>query len=174
MGNSLEDWKREPTTVGAIFGIDLPYRPPKNPVGAFLWRQRFWIETTSGLSLLEPWEKLLTCAYPLFLSPQARPMSLPLWPPPIPKPAHADPPSSPLSSTPGTHTRARGRTVALLYFLLTLVFTGLFKFVPQQAPLLYRRTLYYLFGSDSSEAAAASMRRLVADWAGRNASIGDL
>ncbi|KAI1792221.1 hypothetical protein LXA43DRAFT_887735 [Ganoderma leucocontextum] len=124
MGNSLEDWKRVPSTAGALFGIDLPYRPPKNPVGAFLWRQRFWIETTSGLSLLEPWEKLLT--------------------------------------------------LALLYFLLTLVFTGLYKFVPQQAPLLYRRTLYYLFGSEGSEVAAMSVLRLVADWAGRNASIGEL
>ena len=63
------------------------------------------------------------------------------------------------------------RAVAILYFLLTLVFTGLYKFVPQQAPLLYRRTLYYLFGSEGSE---VSVRRLVADWAGRNASIGDL
>ena len=78
MGNSLEDWKREPTTVGAIFGIDLPYRPPKNPVGAFLWRQRFWIETTSGLSLLEPWEKLLTRAY--------LPLSSPFPSPNVPTP----------------------------------------------------------------------------------------
>ncbi|KAI0764684.1 hypothetical protein C8Q74DRAFT_1205469 [Fomes fomentarius] len=57
--NTLEDWKRTPSTVEALFAIDLPYRPPKNPVGAFLWRQRIWIETTCGLSLLEPWEKLL-------------------------------------------------------------------------------------------------------------------
>ncbi len=61
--------------------------------------------------------------------------------------------------------------MAIVYFVLTLVFTGLYKFVPQQAPLLYRRTLYYLFGS---EAAAMSVRRLVAGWAGRNASIGDV
>ncbi|PIL27150.1 hypothetical protein GSI_10291 [Ganoderma sinense ZZ0214-1] len=119
MGNSLEDWKREPTTAGALFNIDLPYRPPKNPVGAFLWRQRFWIETTSGLSVLEPWEKILT--------------------------------------------------LALLYFLLTLVFTGVYKVVPQQAPLLYRRTLYYLFGSEGSDSALS-----VANWASRNTSIGDL
>lgn len=62
-GITLEDWKRTPTTVEALFAIDLPYRPPKNPVGAFLWRQRIWIETTCGLSLLEPWEKLLVREY---------------------------------------------------------------------------------------------------------------
>ena len=76
MGNSLEDWKRTPTTAAALFSIDLPYRPPKNAVGAFLWRKRFWIETTSGLSLLEPWEKILTRAYLLpplltFLQPRS-------------------------------------------------------------------------------------------------------
>ena len=160
MGNSLEDWKRVPTTAGALFGIDLPYRPPKNPVGAFLWRQRFWIETTSGLSLLEPWEKILTR------------MSPPL---PLPSPPSMQCGMLTLACIilpyPQTATR---RAVAILYFLLTLVFTGLYKFVPQPAPLLYRRTLYYLFGSEGSEAAAMSVRRLVADWAGRNTSIGDL
>ncbi|KAI8973140.1 hypothetical protein BD414DRAFT_499260 [Trametes punicea] len=59
MGNSLEDWKRVPTTADVLFGIHLPYRPPKNPVGAFFWRKRVWLETTSGLCLFEPWEKIL-------------------------------------------------------------------------------------------------------------------
>ncbi|EJF61568.1 hypothetical protein DICSQDRAFT_105708 [Dichomitus squalens LYAD-421 SS1] len=124
MGNSLEDWKRTPTTTAVLFGIDLPYRPPKNAVGAFLWRQRLWIETTCGLSLLEPWEKILT--------------------------------------------------LAILYLTLTVVFTGLYTFLPQELPLLYRRTLYYFLGNEESEAAALSVRRLVGGWVARNASVGEL
>ncbi|KAI0700686.1 hypothetical protein C8T65DRAFT_545301, partial [Cerioporus squamosus] len=120
MGNTLEDWKRIPTTASAVFGIDLPYHPPKSAVGAFLWRRRFWLETTLGLSLLEPWEKLLT--------------------------------------------------LAIIYFVLTLVFTGLYRFLPQHVPVLYRRTLYYLLGNEESEIAANSVRRLVAGWVARNAS----
>ncbi|EKM53101.1 uncharacterized protein PHACADRAFT_52265, partial [Phanerochaete carnosa HHB-10118-sp] len=34
-------------------------RPPKSPVGAFFWRRRVWFETTMGLSVLEPWEKVM-------------------------------------------------------------------------------------------------------------------
>ncbi|KAI0073844.1 hypothetical protein K474DRAFT_1602620 [Panus rudis PR-1116 ss-1] len=59
MPNTLEDWKRVPTTSAVIFGVELPYRPPKNSLGAFLWRKRIWIESTMGLSVLEPWEKIL-------------------------------------------------------------------------------------------------------------------
>lgn len=59
MPNTLEFWKHVPSTAAAIFAIELPYRPPKHPVGAYIWRWRFWLETTIGLSLLEPWEKLL-------------------------------------------------------------------------------------------------------------------
>ncbi|KAK7689580.1 hypothetical protein QCA50_007372 [Cerrena zonata] len=59
MTNAYASWKRVPTTSSAILGLDLPYRPPKNPIGAFLWRRRIWLETTFGLSLLEPWEKIL-------------------------------------------------------------------------------------------------------------------
>ena len=78
MGNSLEDWKRTPTTADAIFGIHLPYRAPKNPVGAFLWRQRVWLETTFGLCLFEPWEKILIreSAGPIFASLTTSPV---LW-----------------------------------------------------------------------------------------------
>ncbi|KAI0780342.1 hypothetical protein BD413DRAFT_607668 [Trametes elegans] len=131
MGNTYEDWTRVPTTAGALFGIELPYRPPKNALGAFLWRRRFWLETTSGLSLLEPWEKILV--------------------------------------------------LAIFYLLLTLVFTGLYKFVPQQAPLLYHRLLYYFFGNDdpaahahavASASTAVSARHFagVADWIQHNVS----
>ena len=62
--------------------------------------------------------------------------------------------------------------MAILYLLLTFVFTGVYTLLPQQAPLLYRRTLYYLFGNEGSEVAAMSMRRLVAGWVGRNAATG--
>lgn len=72
MRNSLEHWKRKPTTAETLFAIDLPYRPPKSAVGAFLWRRRFWLETTWGLSLLEPWEKILVCEYHSYLYKPAR------------------------------------------------------------------------------------------------------
>ncbi|KAI9066156.1 hypothetical protein FKP32DRAFT_1674114 [Trametes sanguinea] len=120
MGNSLEDWKRTPTTADTIFGVHLPLRPPKNPVGAYLWRWRVWFETTSGLVVFEPWEKILI--------------------------------------------------LTVFYLLLTLVLTGLYKFLPQQLPQLYRRLLYYFFGSEESDVAAtavsvsSSVRHLVAGW----------
>ena len=63
MKKAYESWKRVPTTTSAIIGLDLPYRPPKSPLGAFLWRRRMWLETTIGLSLLEPWEKVLVREY---------------------------------------------------------------------------------------------------------------
>lgn len=59
MRNSLEFWRTTPSTAAALFSVEMPYRPPKNPVGAFLWRRRMWVETTMGLSVLEPWEKVM-------------------------------------------------------------------------------------------------------------------
>ncbi|CDO76391.1 hypothetical protein BN946_scf184937.g5 [Trametes cinnabarina] len=96
MGNSLEDWKRTPTTASTLFGVHLPLRPPK--------------------------------------------------------------------------TRRRVRlalALVVFYLLLTLVVTGLCKFVPQQLPQAYRRLLYYFFGSEDSDVAAmsSSVRHLVAGWA---------
>lgn len=70
--NSLEFWKSTPTTAAVLFGIEMPYRPPKSTFGALLWRRRVWLETTTGLSLLEPWEKVLlrACTHP----PRGRPV----------------------------------------------------------------------------------------------------
>ncbi|TDL20545.1 hypothetical protein BD410DRAFT_772507 [Rickenella mellea] len=34
-------------------------RQPENPIAAFFWRRRMWVETTFALSMMEPWEKLL-------------------------------------------------------------------------------------------------------------------
>ncbi|GJE93990.1 hypothetical protein PsYK624_101570 [Phanerochaete sordida] len=59
MHNSLEYWRTTPSTAAALFSVEMPYRPPKSRVGAFLWRRRMWLETTMGLSVLEPWEKLM-------------------------------------------------------------------------------------------------------------------
>jgi len=56
---SPETWRRVPNTAAAIFGITIPYRPPTNRIGAFLWRKRMLLETTTGLVLLETWEKTL-------------------------------------------------------------------------------------------------------------------
>ncbi|RDX49173.1 hypothetical protein OH76DRAFT_1312347, partial [Lentinus brumalis] len=56
---SYAEWKREPTIAQVLFGLHLPYRPPRSLIGEFLWRRRVWIEVTFALSMLEPWEKFL-------------------------------------------------------------------------------------------------------------------
>ncbi|TFK81605.1 hypothetical protein K466DRAFT_449666, partial [Polyporus arcularius HHB13444] len=56
---SYAEWKREPTTMQVLFGLHLPYRPPRSFIGKFLWRRRVWVEVTFALSMLEPWEKFL-------------------------------------------------------------------------------------------------------------------
>ncbi|KAF8634759.1 hypothetical protein AX15_000722 [Amanita polypyramis BW_CC] len=33
--------------------------PPKSRIGYFLWRRRLWFESTFGLTVMEPWEKML-------------------------------------------------------------------------------------------------------------------
>ncbi|THH16311.1 hypothetical protein EW146_g4310 [Bondarzewia mesenterica] len=44
----------------SLFAIELaPYKPPSSHLGAFLWRKRVWLEVTFGVSVLEPWEKIL-------------------------------------------------------------------------------------------------------------------
>lgn len=57
---SVAEWTRQPSSFEAIFGLELPYTPPKNPIAACIWRWRLWGEVTFALSMLEPWEKLLT------------------------------------------------------------------------------------------------------------------
>ena len=56
---SYAEWKREPTITQVLFGLQLPYRPPRSLIGTFLWRRRVWVEVTFALSMLEPWEKFL-------------------------------------------------------------------------------------------------------------------
>ena len=63
MPNTLEFWKHVPSTFAAIFAIELAYRPPQSKVGTVVWKWRIWLETTVGLSLLEPWEKVLMSEY---------------------------------------------------------------------------------------------------------------
>ena len=58
---SYAEWKREPTITQVLFGLQLPYRPPRSLIGTFLWRRRVWVEVTFALSMLEPWEKFLVC-----------------------------------------------------------------------------------------------------------------
>ena len=67
---SYAEWKREPTIPQVLFGLHLPYRPPRSLVGKFLWRRRVWVEVTFALSMLEPWEKFLVCECSSLLSPQ--------------------------------------------------------------------------------------------------------
>ncbi|KAI0764682.1 hypothetical protein C8Q74DRAFT_1180092, partial [Fomes fomentarius] len=56
---SYAEWKRQPTLMQVLFGLQLPYRPPRSFLGKFLWRRRVWVEVTFALSMLEPWEKFL-------------------------------------------------------------------------------------------------------------------
>lgn len=56
---SVAEWTRQPSSFEAIFGLELPYKPPKNPIAAHVWRWRLWGEVTFALSMLEPWEKLV-------------------------------------------------------------------------------------------------------------------
>ncbi|EKM53107.1 uncharacterized protein PHACADRAFT_259275 [Phanerochaete carnosa HHB-10118-sp] len=56
---SLPAWKRVPTTADVLFGLALPYRPPKSSLGAYIWRKRLWFESTFALTMLQPWEKVL-------------------------------------------------------------------------------------------------------------------
>lgn len=56
---SSAEWKRQPSTLDVIFGLELPYRAPKSAFGRFLWKWRLWVEVTFALSMLQPWEKVL-------------------------------------------------------------------------------------------------------------------
>ena len=69
---SIPTWKRVPTTFDVIFGFVLPYTAPKSAFGAFLWRKRVWFETTFALTMMEPWEKILLSALPVFRAPSSR------------------------------------------------------------------------------------------------------
>ena len=140
MPNTLEHWKHTPSTVETIFALDLPYRPPTNPVGAFIWRRRMWIETTMGLSLLEPWEKLMSCACFLLLS-FFLSLSLRL-------------------------TYAWLYIGIFFYSLLLLTITSVWKFTPLQLSLLQERLTYYFYGHETKSAAVVT--RVVSRLAGHN------
>ncbi|TFY78077.1 hypothetical protein EWM64_g5934 [Hericium alpestre] len=46
--------------LSTLFTLELDsFEPPSSPLGALLWRHRMRFETTLGLSVLEPWEKVL-------------------------------------------------------------------------------------------------------------------
>ncbi|TFY50201.1 hypothetical protein EVG20_g11660 [Dentipellis fragilis] len=56
---SLHTHKPAPS-FASLFSLELaPFEPPQSFLGAFLWRKRMWFETTFGLSVFEPWEKIL-------------------------------------------------------------------------------------------------------------------
>ena len=63
--------------------------------------------------------------------------------------------------------------MAIFYLLLTLLVAAVFQFAPQQAPRLYHRTLYYLFGSEGGlpMSASAGVRRLIAGWTVQNSTL---
>ncbi|KZT06647.1 uncharacterized protein LAESUDRAFT_146667 [Laetiporus sulphureus 93-53] len=132
---SPETWKRVPTTAAAIFSITMPYRPPKNPVGAFFWRKRMLFETTMGLALLERWEKILLSEY-------SSDPSLCMW---------------------QCDLLMRRGVVIILYSMLILVVTGLYKYAPQYAVFVKQRTAYYIYGNEPEENVGR-----VADWVVRN------
>lgn len=111
---SPETWRRVPATAAALFGITIPYRPPSNRIGAFFWRKRMLFEATTGLCLLESWEKTLM----LFL----------------------------------------------IYSILTLAITGVYKYAPQSAVYVTQRTAYYFLGHEPEHSATAP----VVDWTVHN------
>lgn len=125
MPNSPESWKRVPSTRDALFGLELPYRPPKSPIAALLWRRRIWLETTFGLSVLEPWEKLLVCKslMPVRRNCQSYRSSLII---PI---------------------------VVVFYLLLSLVLMGFLKYLPLQLIRLEPRMLYCFLEEESQRSA---------------------
>ncbi|KIO18374.1 hypothetical protein M407DRAFT_246501 [Tulasnella calospora MUT 4182] len=40
---------------------DLSNRPPAGTIDRWIWQKRMWVESTSAMTMLEPWEKLLVC-----------------------------------------------------------------------------------------------------------------
>ncbi|KIP01627.1 hypothetical protein PHLGIDRAFT_80310 [Phlebiopsis gigantea 11061_1 CR5-6] len=97
----------------------MPYRPPKSAFGALLWRRRVWLETTTGLSLLEPWEKVLI--------------------------------------------------LAIFYFLLLLLITGVYKLLPGQLEAVQYRMVYYFFGQEADKP-GVYVQRFVASLLGNSSA----
>lgn len=64
--------------------------------------------------------------------------------------------------------------MTILYLFLTLLFTGVYKFAPQQVSQVYRRGLYYLFGISQSGNELRRLVRVVGGRAAQNASVGEL
>ncbi|KAA1477802.1 hypothetical protein DENSPDRAFT_845018 [Dentipellis sp. KUC8613] len=56
---SLHAHKPAPPFASLFFLELAPFEPPQSFLGTFLWRKRMWFETTFGLSVFEPWEKIL-------------------------------------------------------------------------------------------------------------------
>lgn len=59
----MVEWTRQPSSFEAVFGLELPYKAPKNPIAAYIWKWRLWGEVTFALSMLEPWEKLVASKF---------------------------------------------------------------------------------------------------------------
>ncbi|KAF8664119.1 hypothetical protein AX16_000809 [Volvariella volvacea WC 439] len=76
-------------------------RKPESRLAQIFWRWRLWFESTFCLTMMEPWEKLIT--------------------------------------------------MAVISVLLTLLLTGLFKYLPQHLVVMQRRAVYYLFGQEGDE-----------------------
>lgn len=54
----------------------------------------------------------------------------------------------------------------IVYCLLTLIVTGVWKYLPTQMTLLQERMVYYFFGHEAK--GVVSVHRLVSGWVGRN------
>lgn len=125
-------WKREPTTADVLFGLALPYRPPRSWLGAFIWRRRVWLETTFALSMLENWEKGFLSCVPLFFF---------LF-------------SFFFFSFPPTDTPL---TVIVSYALFTLVLTATYLYLPHHILFLRERAAYYLLGQSPDPSFATTV-----------------
>ena len=67
-----------------------------------------------------------------------------------------------------THGSYLNAIVIILYFTLTLVLTGFYKLLPQQAAILHNRSLYYFLGHESNR--TNSMQHLAIGWLARGSS----
>lgn len=160
-------WKRTPTTAEALFGVMLPYQPPRNPVAAFFWRKRVIVETSTGTVGLDVWEKVLVgaCSFtPASLlsdmrESNSRSFCLRCRRSPLVYILLAD-----LLHVTWCSIHARV-AVSVFFLMLTYVCTGIIKYLPQYLMLLQRQVLYHLCDNGRE-----SIGPVIQEWAAQNAS----
>jgi hypothetical protein len=103
-------------------GLPLVYRPPRSPLLRFFWKWQIRFEATFALSMLEGWEKILIGTSP----------------PPVSR-CHA------------YLMNFMIRAVALMALFWGLLITGIYRYFPYHLQFLYKRTVYYLSGTEQND-----------------------